>query len=198
VSSVTAHGTRHSALASRLGTRHARRQERHGTAHAQRSHTQPEPRTARFSPTSRRSRSLCPARVVSSLALRGSASGARTRSRATAFYSRLGPATTQVTEGRTCGARLTGGRACHRPGTGPLFVVYECNPCVPRLLQLDARHLTQGPVAFAEELLKGLGRLGLEPEGARALVLATAVTRLLFCDGVWGWGMELEYGWRWQ
>ena len=53
-----------------------------------------------------------------------------------------------------------------------------------RLFQLDASHLAQGPVAFAEELLEGHGRLGLEPEGTRALVLATPVARLLCCDEV--------------
>ena len=53
-----------------------------------------------------------------------------------------------------------------------------------RLFQLDASHLAQGPVAFAEELLEGHGRLGLEPEGTRALVLATPVARLLCYDEV--------------
>ena len=79
-----------------------------------------------------------------------------------------------------------GGGAISPSGAGKRsrFVVHESSPCASRLFQLDASHLTQGPVAFAEELLKGLGRLGLEPEGTRALVLATPVARLLFCKGV--------------
>ena len=63
-------------------------------------------------------------------------------------------------------------------------IALRIGECVPRLFQLDASHLAQGPIAFAEELLEGHGRLGLEPEGTRALVLATPVARLLCYDEV--------------